>query len=711
MKKKSFVIILLVSFWCGYTLLSIAQTVYTSLQVKERIESNRTREINFILQSSEDYLMSENIELLKRQLYNAINLKFIDYYCVKKISDQEAKIIDEQSRAQVAGTSACADMANIDLSENKKILKYPNDIIAVLKVDDYVLAVGYARDVWNFLKAEHKENLLPFLKDILIITLFVGILIYIVLKDFVIIDQLLKRGDREKLSELMATSKEAQTLIESTRTLDSINSNQKQSIDILQNTVGEALASEIYQKTPSLTSIPVSVVRIDLNGYTQIFLEKKEEHIVSVLNEYFQVANDIIKRYQGEIYQIIGDEVIFVFKDPNFLIKRNAGDGLDHKLKALFSVKAIFQWAQELDLKVQEQYGHRFLLKASISNGMLKFVKLNTGYAFAGVPLIESVRLLGSVSDKTENTLIVTENDYKDFQNFFPVSNQKLAHLKGFEDRITVFEIKEFTHFDEYFIKTLNSENEEILRFKMQYLDYFKSQEDIHQALVLINKYFQANQLKPVFYLIQSLKKVSLSIPDKFIAQRLYQILTDHFQPIQSKSLEFSFLPGLVLLTKSLVHKELWAEPWNQLLQNFLLSNNPRVVANASDVYYYFHDKIEGIKNILTNWEDNNRISALYILAKMKREIQKKDSEVVLSWLKSENPLFQASALFLAEELLRYYAQKDPVLYKTNEILLKLKVEGLKQTNSYNQMVQSRAELLKQTVESIESNLVQVRSA
>lgn len=709
MKRKSFVIILLVSFWVGYTLLSIAQTVYTSIQVKERIENNRTREINFILQSSEDYLMSENIELLKRQLFNAINLKFIDYYCVKKIASNKEEIIGEQTRVEKA--SACADLESIDLTENKKILIYPNDIVAVLKVDDYVLAVGYARDLWNFLKAEHKENLVPFLKDIFIITLFVGVLIYLILKDFVIIDQLLKKGDREKLSELMATSKEAQTLIESTMTLDHINSSQKQNIDILQNTVGDALASEIYQKTPSLTSIPVSVVRIDLNGYTQIFLEKKEEHIVSVLNEYFQVTNDIIKRYHGEIYQIIGDEVIFIFKDPNYLIKRNSGDGLDHKLKALFSVKAIFQWAEELDLKVQEQYGHRFLLKASISNGHLKFVQLNTGFAFAGVPLIESVRLLGSVSDKTENTLIVTENDYKDFQNFFPVSNQKLAHLKGFEDRIAVYEIKEFSEFDEYFIKTLSSENEEMLRFKMQYLDYFKSQEDIDQALVLINKYFQANQLKPVFYLIQALKKVSLSIPDHFIAQRLYQILTDHFQTIQAKSLEYSFLPGLVLLAKSLVHKDLWSEPWNQLLQNFLLSNNPRVVANASDVYYFFHDKIDGIKNILTNWEDNNRISALYILAKMKREIQKKDADIVVSWLKSENPLFQASALYLIEELLQFYSKKDAVIYKTNETIKKLKEEGLKLTSSYNQMVQSRAEILQSSVDSIENDWLSTKAS
>lgn len=696
MKNKSFVVLLLMFFWIGYVILSFIQTIILTAGGYTKYINARNDSIDFTLEPIKAFLINGDLDMTYLMLDKSRKINNIGFSCLKKNNEVLYQFYPD-SKLDACKLFSDADTPKLDIFYQKGHLFFKK-----IQIEKFVLVTGYPLTWYYFLWEQQKENLIPFLKDIFIITLFVGVLIYLILKDFVIIDQLLKKGDREKLSELMATSKEAQTLIESTMTLNHINSSQKHNIEILQNTVGDALASEIYQKTPSLTSIPVSVVRIDLNGYTQIFLEKKEEHIVSVLNEYFQVTNDIIKRYGGEIYQIIGDEVIFVFKDPHFLIKRNAGDGLDHKLKALFSVKAIFQWSEELDRKVQEQYGHRFLLKASISNGSLKFVKLNTGYAFAGVPLIESVRLLGSVSDKTENTLIVTENDYKDFQNFFPVSNQKLAHLKGFEDRITVYEIKEFSEFDEYFIKTLNTENEEMLRFKMQYLDYFRSQEDINQALVLINKYFQASQLKPVFYLIQTLKKVNLSIPDQFIAQRLYQILTDHFQTIQAKSLEYSFLPGLVLLTKSLVHKDLWSAPWNQLLQNFLLSNNSRVVANASDVYYFFHDKIDEIKNILTNWEDNNRISALYILAKMKRDITKKESDVVISWLKSENPLFQASALYLVEELLKYYFTKDEIIYKTNEPLQKLKNESLKLTTSYNQMVQSRAQQLAQALSGIE---------
>lgn len=719
MKRKSFVLTLLVCFWLGYALLSLAQTVLSTFDVKEKYQLKRNNSIDLVLESVKAFLINDDIAMGKLILEKSTSLDIVDYACLKKNDETLYQIYPENK------FNTCDMFSDFDIPKLDIFLKREHLFFKKLQIGNYSLVVGYAMTWYHFVFVQHKENIIPFLKDLFIITLFVGILIFLILKDFVMIDQLLKKGDKSKLSKMRATSKEAQTLIDSTTTMDTINTKNKQSINVLQNTVGEALASEIRNETESLTIIPVSVVRIDLNGYTQIFLEKKEEHIVSVLNEYFEVTNDIINRYQGEIYQIIGDEIIFIFKSSKYLTNRNTNSAsenasqniqqanalshasinsnaeLDPNLKALFCVKAIFEWSKKLDKKINDQFGHRFLLKSSISNGYLKFVKLNTGFAFAGVPLIESVRLLGSVSDKSENTLIVIENDYQDFQNFFPISNQKLTHLKGFEEKVTVFEIKEFIPVDEYFTKAIVLEDNELLRMKMKYLDYFKSQDDIIQSLVLINKYFLANNLTPIFYLIQSLKKSSLLISDALISQRLYQILVDHFQQIQSRALEYSFLPGMILLIKNLVHKDLWSTQWNQLLQNYLLSTNPRIVANASDVFYFNHDKIDEIKNILTNWQDNNRISALYILALLKRDITKKEADMVLTWLSSDNPLFQASALYLIEELVRYYSEKDEVVYNTNEVISKFKDEGLRLLSSYNQMVQSRAEMLLATVHTI----------
>ncbi|MBN8538435.1 MAG: adenylate/guanylate cyclase domain-containing protein [Deltaproteobacteria bacterium] len=685
LKKKSFVVVLLIAFWLGYMLLSIVQTTFTTIQAKARIDDLRNQNIDFILNNSKDFILSENFDLLREQLQNAVKLKFIDYYCFK---DGE-KVLQEMYLD--TNRSACKILDTYNFIHFDQFHVFDLRTVKPIKIDNYILIVGYSSNLIHFLKWEHKENLIPFIKDVFIITIFVGLLIFLILKDFVIIEQLLQSGNKEKLARLKTSSKEAQTLLDSTRMLDKINLHSRQSIHLLQNTVGEALASEIRKKTPSLTSLQVSVVRIDLNGYTQIFLEKKEEHIVSILNEYFEVTNDIINRYHGEIYQIIGDEVIFIFKG-------HKSDPLVPELKALFAVKSIFEWAKKLDKKVNDQFGHRFLLKSSISNGNLKFVKLNTGFAFAGVPLIESVRLLGCVSDKSENSLVVLEASYHHWDNFFQGVNRKMVQLKGFEETVPVVEIKEFVSLDAYFVNVLREEDREIFRYKMNYLDYFRSQNDILESLVLIDKYFQAEKMEPIFYLLQSLKKISVSVPDALICQRLYQILSDHFEVIQRKQTENLFLSGILNLIPHFINKEMWSDSWSSLLQNYLLSSNPRIVANASEVYFIFHEQISEVKNILINWKDNNRISANLVLAQLKKELAKKETETVIQWIKSGTPLFQASALYLIEELISHYYKKDEVVYTTNDFLAKLKQEGLKLLGHQNEMVRLRASILEKTI-------------
>ncbi len=67
--------------------------------------------------------------------------------------------------------------------------------------------------------------------------------------------------------------------------------------------------------------------------------------------------------------------------------------------------------------------------------------------------------------------------------------------------------------------------------------------------------------------------------------------------------------------------------------------------------------------------------------------------------------------MYLIEELLQFYSKKDAVIYKTNETIKKLKDEGLKLTSSYNQMVQSRAEILQSSVESIENDWQAVKAS
>lgn len=687
-QRKSFLFILLICFWLGYTTLSIVQTVFSTVQVQEKLNSLKNDQINFLLETSQQYMASENWELLKQQMDKAVKLEFINFFCLKNNEGIQFEYYPREN------TSTCSLIGNYKYDDYTSFYKFPNHIIRPLKLDQHLLVVGYGSNIVDFILTQHKENFIPLVKDIIIITLFMLVLAYLILKDFITIDQILRTGNKSKLFSIKGKTKESNTLIQSAQTLEKIKENDLEQIIKLQNSLGTALSNEIKKQTPSLTSLTVAVLRIDLNGYTQIFLEKKEEHIVNVLNEYFSITNDLINRYQGEIYQIIGDEIVVIFKS-----NPSEANTFKHvSLRSLFCVRAIFSWAHDLDITIQSKYGHRFLLKSSISLGHLRFVKLNTGFSFAGLPLIESVRLLGCVSDKSENSLIVPKDYFLPYSQFFNVAHDKSVQLKGFGEHSLIFEIKDFTTWEKYFQHLSHSNEAHDQKIISDYLEYFKSNTDIFNALKQLNYLLNENNFNVIFYLFKALRTINVEIALPDVSAKLYEGLANNSEKIIKNSSSFSFLPGLIQLIPCLVHRDLWTNAWSDLLILFLKSDHPRIVANASDVYFYYHPSFENIKTIFLDWQDNNRISANYLLARLKKEISHKDTSAIVSWLKQNNVLFQASALYVIEELHKYYFNTNPIVYKTNDDLKQLINIANNLSPSNDKMVQLRLDSLLTTI-------------
>lgn len=691
LKKKSFIIVIISIFWIGYIVLSLSQTIYETVDYKKHADEYRLNQIDHLLSVSQTLIVMGNVDAVKAHLDEAIKLKTIQFYCIK----YEENILFEFSVNQHSGCSMAYDRRIASYGET---YKYAQQIIKPIKVENHMISVGFATDTMSYIWEEQKGNIRAFLKDIVIITTFLGFLIYLIMKDFLQLDRMLQKGSKHDIRKIKARSREAQTLIDSTYTLDQMNSEKSDKIHHLQNTVGLAIHSEIDKKTPHLTQIPSAVVRIDLNGYTQIFLEKKEEHIVSVLNEYFSVTNDLIKRFDGEIYQIIGDEIIFVLKNQN-------------PLRALFCVRAIFEWAQELDQKIYKEYKHRFLLKASISYGPLRFVQLNNGYAFAGVPLIESVRLLGCVSDKSENTLIINKSVSETAVSFFKNPTSKDVDLKGFDEKSEIWEIKEFISISEFLSLVMTVADELHRKNVIKDLTFFRSQKDIVTALEILNQSLHRKKWDEAFYLIQHLKELKLGVKSEAISSQLYRILADHFQVITTNTKEHAFLYSVILIPASLVHMNIWNESWEKLMRNYLLSSQPRIVANATEILCHFGYDSNEMHRIISSWKGNNRISANFLLSEMKKSIDKANVKTIIGWMDSEHILFQASALYVVEETLRFYRSEDPVVFRTNNLLADCVAAAKKFKASDNPLIQTRYEKLQMIVTSPSAVELKIQAA
>ena len=64
---------------------------------------------------------------------------------------------------------------------------------------------------------------------------------------------------------------------------------------------------------PLLTDINLTILRVDLSGFTKMSEAMIAEDVMTVLNDIFAMFSKIIAYYKGTIYQVIGDEIVSIF--------------------------------------------------------------------------------------------------------------------------------------------------------------------------------------------------------------------------------------------------------------------------------------------------------------------------------------------------------------------------------------------------------------
>ncbi|MBL8917546.1 MAG: HAMP domain-containing protein [Myxococcaceae bacterium] len=110
----------------------------------------------------------------------------------------------------------------------------------------------------------------------------------------------------------------------------------------------------------------VTVLFADIVGFTRLAEALPPEVIVTVLNEYFAIATEIVHRHHGMVDKFIGDCVMAVWGVPT------RGD--DDAQQALSAARALRRWVEVANQRWRAKYG----LEVQLAMG------LNTGLAVAG---------------------------------------------------------------------------------------------------------------------------------------------------------------------------------------------------------------------------------------------------------------------------------------------------------------------------------------
>jgi adenylate cyclase len=117
---------------------------------------------------------------------------------------------------------------------------------------------------------------------------------------------------------------------------------------------GEAILAGATRRGDGVT-VEAAVIVVDLRGFTSISEQWPRDHVIAMLNDYFDALSDPIERHGGEILKFMGDGLLAMFPGDAAAASRAVVD----ICKAMASLNAAREkdWARALDFGVGVNYG------------------------------------------------------------------------------------------------------------------------------------------------------------------------------------------------------------------------------------------------------------------------------------------------------------------------------------------------------------------
>lgn len=197
----------------------------------------------------------------------------------------------------------------------------------------------------------------------------------------------------------------------------------------------------IVEKNPELLTQEkekkeVSVLFLDLEGYTRLSASRPATEINEIVERMFSSFVDPIQRSHGDINETAGDGLMIIFKDD------------DAKTNAVNSVKAAFD-IYERNRDINRNLGHGF-----------EPINVNIGIN-SGTALVGMTRLRGALETRMTYTatgpvtnlaarlasyasggdILIGEETKRLIEGLWPIYDKGEAHLKGIEEPLKVFSL------------------------------------------------------------------------------------------------------------------------------------------------------------------------------------------------------------------------------------------------------------------------------
>ncbi len=476
-----------------------------------------------------------------------------------------------------------------------------------------------------------------------------------------------KRGDIA-----LAQSSETLTLVRGLSGFESQAKSLQAEKEQYRSQVLPALRRELESGKKPPYEFACTLVRTDVNNFTQVFMSEKRTQFMSSINDFFVGVTHLVSRYNGSVYEFVGDEVLFYFKDDEHESSSST---------AIAALRDIHKLAMKIS-ETTEEHGYSFRVKSSVAHGLLRFGPLVDAYALAGPPLIESVRMLSHVHEKSENTVLFNESMSDVVTDLCRSRRQQVVMLKGLTGARALATLEAYTPLSLH----LRQETK-----NLKFATYYRDDEDICEILKFVSQSYGRIASAELNVLVSMFRKYTVAKASPEIRRAYVDCLQTLSHAHDNNEKDVFLYASLVSAANHILTENEWPGEVRNAMYGCLSHPNRRVVANALDIFATF--EAEAGEKIFADLakSGDNRIEANSLIKEAKRDWKKKTAQWLKTMLKAPTPYSKASGLYALGEIAKHFKETDEVAFSADSNLQELLEMIPKLTEHANAMVRRQA--------------------
>jgi class 3 adenylate cyclase len=590
-----------------------------------------------------------------------------------------------EERAPKAGK----DLIGKTLSERSEFLS--GDTLLTLGIDK-----RERQAIWIVAKRYYRV----IVEDILIVIGLAALAFWIHTRDLRKLGQEISKFGRVPAGSATKTgSAEAEAIVAGFRGYAASEKELREKSDKLSIQVLPALKREIFSGKEPPYTFECTLVRTDINGFSQIFNSPYRDRFAKHINDFFIGLTEITSRYDGLIYEFVGDEAIFYFKDY---------DADDHSLddqlgpstsinRAIDAIRDIHLLASDIGLRTQLE-GHRFTVKSALAHGTLRFGQQVDGFSLSGGVLIETVRILSTVTDKVDSNLYFGSRHTAYLRDDMTTEKVGTFSLKGYSEDVDLVRWTGSTPLSQHLANvTSTTLTGGAFDFVAQHRSDFSLETIISAAAAARESWDLLHHLS----LVHALRSLHVYRAHHPLASTLNDWLSAARLLTAQHPEWYRLVSAILMIYPNLVPKTALTTKETSYLETLLESKDPRTVANAIDMLtrYQIESTVRPLTSLFAS--EHNRVAANALIHEGVREL----TVVVLERLekmifgKQSDDAKRASGIYALGEIARILRTRDAVYYSTRVDLHRLiqRIEPF--TKHQNESVAHQATLAKAKAE------------